>query len=98
MVNLTLYNVLLSSAIASILRAWLDQCSEDFQEPPHYFCLRKLLDYLTRVMPGSDPERRAQHLLEQFQKQELVKNSKYYSGMLQINNYMLHMFGQLWDQ
>ncbi|XP_034977353.1 ral guanine nucleotide dissociation stimulator-like 1 isoform X2 [Zootoca vivipara] len=66
---------LLRNAIASILRAWLDQCSEDFQEPPHYFCLRKLLDYLTRVMPGSDPERRARHLLEQFQKQELVKNN-----------------------
>ncbi|XP_028588040.2 ral guanine nucleotide dissociation stimulator-like 1 isoform X5 [Podarcis muralis] len=66
---------LLRNAIASILRAWLDQCSEDFQEPPHYFCLRKLLDYLTRLMPGSDPERRARHLLEQFQKQELVKNN-----------------------
>ncbi|XP_077188745.1 ral guanine nucleotide dissociation stimulator-like 1 isoform X2 [Paroedura picta] len=61
----------LRNAIASILRAWLDQCSEDFQEPPDYFCLRKLLDYLTRTMPGSDPERKAQHLLEQFQKQDL---------------------------
>ncbi|KAJ6657366.1 hypothetical protein lerEdw1_002533 [Lerista edwardsae] len=65
----------LRNAIASILRAWLDQCSEDFQEPPHYFCLRKLLDYLTRIMPGSDPERRAQHLLEQFQKQELINDN-----------------------
>lgn len=27
-------------------------------------------------MPGSDPERRAQQLLEQFQKQEVVNNSK----------------------
>ncbi|XP_060088393.1 ral guanine nucleotide dissociation stimulator-like 1 isoform X3 [Heteronotia binoei] len=67
--------LLLDSAIASILRAWLDQCSEDFQEPPHYLCLRKLLDYLTRFMPGSDPERRAQHLLEQLQKQELVNDN-----------------------
>ncbi|XP_053101795.1 ral guanine nucleotide dissociation stimulator-like 1 isoform X3 [Hemicordylus capensis] len=65
----------LRNAIASILRAWLDQCSEDFREPPHYLCLRKLLDYLTRIMPGSDPERRAQHLLEQFQKQELVNDN-----------------------
>ncbi|XP_026559048.1 ral guanine nucleotide dissociation stimulator-like 1 isoform X1 [Pseudonaja textilis] len=66
----------LRNAIASILRAWLDQCSEDFQEAPHFFCLQKLLDYLTRVMPGSDPERRAQQLLEQFQKQEVVNNSE----------------------
>ncbi|KAK2497234.1 hypothetical protein MC885_013199 [Smutsia gigantea] len=59
------------SAIASILRAWLDQCAEDFWEPPHFPCLQKLLDYLKRVMPGSDPERRAQNLLEQFHKQEV---------------------------
>ncbi|XP_064226487.1 ral guanine nucleotide dissociation stimulator-like 1 isoform X2 [Aotus nancymaae] len=63
--------LLLDSAIASILRAWLDQCAEDFREPPHFPCLQKLLDYLTRMMPGSDPERRAQNLLEQFQKQEV---------------------------
>ncbi|XP_037001574.2 ral guanine nucleotide dissociation stimulator-like 1 isoform X1 [Artibeus jamaicensis] len=58
------------NAIASILRAWLDQCAEDFREPPHFPCLQKLLDYLKQMMPGSDPERRAQNLLEQFQKQE----------------------------
>ncbi|XP_063095779.1 ral guanine nucleotide dissociation stimulator-like 1 isoform X2 [Cavia porcellus] len=63
--------LLLDSAIASILRAWLDQCAEDFREPPHFPCLQKLLDYLKRMMPGSDPERRAQNLLEQFQKQEV---------------------------
>ncbi|KAF6075700.1 ral guanine nucleotide dissociation stimulator like 1 [Phyllostomus discolor] len=59
------------NAIASILRAWLDQCAEDFREPPHFPCLQKLLDYLKQRMPGSDPERRAQNLLEQFQKQEV---------------------------
>uniref|UniRef100_G1L731 Ral guanine nucleotide dissociation stimulator like 1 n=1 Tax=Ailuropoda melanoleuca TaxID=9646 RepID=G1L731_AILME len=63
--------LLLDSAIASILRAWLDQCAEDFREPPHFPCLQKLLDYLKRMMPGSDPERRAQNLLEQFHKQEV---------------------------
>ncbi|XP_074952893.1 ral guanine nucleotide dissociation stimulator-like 1 [Phalacrocorax aristotelis] len=61
-------------AIASILRAWLDQCSEDFREPPTYPCLLKLLDYLKRNIPGSDPERRAQNLLEQFQNQEVEKD------------------------
>lgn len=64
------------SAIASILRAWLDQCSEDFREPPSYPCLLKLLEYLQRSMPGSDPERRAQNLLEQFQKQEIENDCK----------------------
>uniref|UniRef100_A0A8D2J4M5 Ral guanine nucleotide dissociation stimulator like 1 n=1 Tax=Varanus komodoensis TaxID=61221 RepID=A0A8D2J4M5_VARKO len=65
----------LRNAIASILRAWLDQCAEDFQEPPQYFCLQKLLGYLTRTMPGSDPERRAQHLLEQFKEEERINDS-----------------------
>ena len=64
------------SAIASILRAWLDQCSEDFREPPNYPCLQKLLDYLKRNISGSDPERRAQNLLEQFQNQEAESNGK----------------------
>ena len=64
------------SAIASILRAWLDQCSEDFREPPNYPCLLKLLDYLKRNIPGSDPERRAQNLLEQFQSQEVENDGK----------------------
>ncbi|XP_062961997.1 testicular spindle-associated protein SHCBP1L-like [Cynocephalus volans] len=66
----------LTSAIASIRRAWLDQCAEDFREPPHFPCLQKLLDYLKRMMPGSDPERRAQNLLEQFQKQEVETDSE----------------------
>ena len=65
------------SAIASILRAWLDQCAEDFREPPHFPCLQKLLDYLKQMMPGSDPERRAQNLLEQFHKQEVETDSEY---------------------
>ncbi|NWJ09400.1 RGL1 protein, partial [Crypturellus undulatus] len=69
----------LRNAIASILRAWLDQCSEDFNEPPNYPCLLKLLDYLKRSMPGSDPERRAQNLLEQFQKQEVENDNAFHS-------------------
>ncbi|XP_050568138.1 ral guanine nucleotide dissociation stimulator-like 1 isoform X4 [Cygnus atratus] len=67
------------NAIASILRAWLDQCSEDFRESPNYPCLLKLLDYLKRSMPGSDPERRAQNLLEQFQKQEVENDNGFHS-------------------
>ncbi|KAK2540230.1 hypothetical protein Q9233_001102 [Columba guinea] len=63
------------SAIASILQAWLDQCAKDFQEPPDYVCLLKVLSYL-KNMPGSDPEKRAQNLLEQFQKEELENDGK----------------------
>ncbi|NXN75764.1 RGL1 protein, partial [Himantopus himantopus] len=69
----------LRTAIASILRAWLDQCSEDFREPPDYPCLLKLLDYLKKNIPGSDPERRAQNLLEQFQNQEVENDSGFRS-------------------
>ncbi|NWI75832.1 RGL1 protein, partial [Dryoscopus gambensis] len=57
--------------IASVLRAWLDQCSEDFREPPDYMCLLKLLDYLKNNMPNSDMESRVQKLLKQFQNQEV---------------------------
>ncbi|XP_059677682.1 ral guanine nucleotide dissociation stimulator-like 1 isoform X2 [Gavia stellata] len=70
----------LRMAIASILRAWLDQCSEDFSEPPSYPCLMKLLDYLKRNMPGSEPERRAQNLLEQFQNQEAENNNGFHGA------------------
>ncbi|XP_069645692.1 ral guanine nucleotide dissociation stimulator-like 1 [Haliaeetus albicilla] len=69
----------LRTAIASILRAWLDQCSEDFREPPNYPCLLKLLDYLKRNIPGSDPERRAQNLLEQFQSQEVENDDGFHN-------------------
>ncbi|NXJ77189.1 RGL1 protein, partial [Trogon melanurus] len=66
-------------AIASILRAWLNQCSEDFREPPNYPCLLKVLDYLKRNIPSSDPERRAQNLLEQFQNQEVENDDGFYN-------------------
>ncbi|XP_010075343.1 PREDICTED: ral guanine nucleotide dissociation stimulator-like 1, partial [Pterocles gutturalis] len=69
----------LRTAIASILRAWLDQCSEDFREPPNHPCLLKLLDYLKKNMPGSDPEKRAQNLLEQFQNQEVENDEGFHS-------------------
>ncbi|XP_009322930.1 PREDICTED: ral guanine nucleotide dissociation stimulator-like 1 [Pygoscelis adeliae] len=69
----------LRTAIASILRAWLDQCSEDFREPPNYPCLLKLLDYLKMNIPGSDPERRAQNLLEQFQNQEVENDDGFHN-------------------
>ncbi|XP_065514236.1 ral guanine nucleotide dissociation stimulator-like 1 [Caloenas nicobarica] len=69
----------LRTAIASILQAWLDQCAEDFQEPPDYVCLMEVLDYLKRHMPGSDPEKKAQNLLEQFQKEELENDDGFHS-------------------
>ncbi|TNN46610.1 Ral guanine nucleotide dissociation stimulator-like 1 [Liparis tanakae] len=62
-------------ALASILRSWLDQCPEDFQEPPDYPCLHKLTDYLRRTLPGSEALRRAQGLLEQLRGQAGVDES-----------------------
>ncbi|KAJ8357357.1 hypothetical protein SKAU_G00201510 [Synaphobranchus kaupii] len=57
------------NALASVLRAWLDQCPEDFQEPPSYPSLRRVLEFLQRALPGSEPLRKAQTLLEQLQAQ-----------------------------
>ncbi|XP_074669738.1 ral guanine nucleotide dissociation stimulator-like 1 [Strix aluco] len=65
----------LRTAVTSILRAWLDQCPEDFREPPDCLCLIKLLDYLKRNIPGSDLEKRAQNLLEEFQSQEVENDN-----------------------
>ncbi|XP_070764405.1 ral guanine nucleotide dissociation stimulator-like 1 isoform X3 [Enoplosus armatus] len=62
-------NGAIRNALASILRAWLDQCPEDFQEPPDYPCLHRLMDYLRRALPGSEALRRAEGLLEQLQSQ-----------------------------
>ncbi|KAM4548292.1 LOW QUALITY PROTEIN: ral guanine nucleotide dissociation stimulator-like 1 [Odontesthes bonariensis] len=61
-------NGAIRNALASILRAWLDQCPEDFQEPPDYPCLHKLMDY-PQALPGSEALRRAEGLLEQLQGQ-----------------------------
>ncbi|NXU55828.1 RGL1 protein, partial [Turnix velox] len=69
----------LKSAIASISRAWLEQCSEDFKEPPNYPSLLKMLDYLKTNMSGSDTEKRAQNLLEQFQNQEVENDNEFTS-------------------
>ncbi|XP_054911921.1 ral guanine nucleotide dissociation stimulator-like 1 isoform X2 [Poeciliopsis prolifica] len=57
------------NALASVLRAWLDQCPEDFQEPPDYPCLHRLMEYLRKALPGSEALRHAEGLLEQLQGQ-----------------------------
>uniref|UniRef100_A0A9J8CW26 Ral guanine nucleotide dissociation stimulator-like 1 n=1 Tax=Cyprinus carpio carpio TaxID=630221 RepID=A0A9J8CW26_CYPCA len=72
------------SALASILRAWLDQCPEDFQEPPSYPSLHRVLGFLQKAMPGSEPMRRAQSLLEQLRVQTSLENES--EGGFQYNN------------
>ncbi|XP_006165350.1 ral guanine nucleotide dissociation stimulator-like [Tupaia chinensis] len=47
----------------SILATWVDQFSEDFQQPPDFLCLKLLLAYVTLNMPGSDLEHRSRRLL-----------------------------------
>uniref|UniRef100_A0A8C7J944 Ral guanine nucleotide dissociation stimulator-like 1 n=1 Tax=Oncorhynchus kisutch TaxID=8019 RepID=A0A8C7J944_ONCKI len=70
-------------ALASILRVWLDQCPEDFQEPPSYPCLHRVMAYLQRALPGSEPIRRAQSLLGQLQAEaSLDPDSEEYSLFL----------------
>uniref|UniRef100_A0A3B3TMD4 N-terminal Ras-GEF domain-containing protein n=1 Tax=Poecilia latipinna TaxID=48699 RepID=A0A3B3TMD4_9TELE len=68
-INYTRLSLCTDSALASILRAWLDQCPEDFQEPPDYPCLHRLMEYLRKALPGSEALRRAEGLLEQLQGQ-----------------------------
>ncbi|XP_071343671.1 ral guanine nucleotide dissociation stimulator-like 1 isoform X1 [Trachinotus anak] len=68
-------NGAIRNALASILRAWLDQCPEDFQEPPDYPCLHRLMDYLRKALPGSEALRRAEGLLEQLQSQASMDDS-----------------------
>uniref|UniRef100_A0A8C2CGK7 Ral guanine nucleotide dissociation stimulator-like 1 n=1 Tax=Cyprinus carpio TaxID=7962 RepID=A0A8C2CGK7_CYPCA len=72
------------TALASILRAWLDQCPEDFQEPPSYPSLHRVLGFLQKAMPGSEPMRRAQSLLEQLRVQASLENET--DGGFQYNN------------
>ncbi|XP_077463344.1 ral guanine nucleotide dissociation stimulator-like 1 isoform X1 [Stigmatopora argus] len=62
-------NGAIRNALASILRAWLDQCPEDFQEPPDYPSLRMLTGYLRGALPTSEALRRAEALLEQLRLQ-----------------------------
>ncbi|XP_072295038.1 ral guanine nucleotide dissociation stimulator-like 1 isoform X2 [Eucyclogobius newberryi] len=68
------------NALASILRAWLDQCPEDFQEPPDYPCLHRLIQYLHKAQPGSETLRRAKSLLEQLQSQANMDDTDGFHG------------------
>uniref|UniRef100_A0A9J8AFE4 Ral guanine nucleotide dissociation stimulator-like 1 n=1 Tax=Cyprinus carpio carpio TaxID=630221 RepID=A0A9J8AFE4_CYPCA len=72
--NMTTSHNFFGGALASILRAWLDQCPEDFQEPPSYPSLHRVLGFLQKAMPGSEPMRRAQSLLEQLRVQTSLEN------------------------
>ncbi|XP_014025112.2 ral guanine nucleotide dissociation stimulator-like 1 isoform X1 [Salmo salar] len=75
------------TALASILRVWLDQCPEDFQEPPSYPCLHRVMAYLQRALPGSEPMRKAQSLLEQLKAEaSLDVDSEGFSGGFHSNS------------
>ncbi|KAJ0032359.1 hypothetical protein NQD34_002440 [Periophthalmus magnuspinnatus] len=68
------------SALASIFRAWLDQCPEDFQEPSEYPCLHRLIQYLRKAQPESETLRRAESLLEQLQSQANMDDTDGFHG------------------
>ncbi|XP_014316606.1 ral guanine nucleotide dissociation stimulator-like [Myotis lucifugus] len=57
-------------AIISILGMWLDQCPQDFFQPPDFPGLVVLLAYLELNFPGSDLERQAQLLLSELERCE----------------------------
>ncbi|XP_014316611.2 ral guanine nucleotide dissociation stimulator-like [Myotis lucifugus] len=57
-------------AIISILGLWLDQCPQDFFQPPDFPGLVMLLAYLELNFPGSDLERQAQLLLSELERRE----------------------------
>ncbi|XP_073908557.1 uncharacterized protein isoform X5 [Castor canadensis] len=49
-------DVLFTWVLSSIFGTWLDYFSQDFHEPPHFPCLKLLLNYLGIYMPGSEVE------------------------------------------
>jgi hypothetical protein len=52
---------------SSIFGTWLDYFSQDFCEPPHFPCLKLLLNYLVIYMPGSEVEVRTFLLLDHWE-------------------------------
>ncbi|XP_067828989.1 ral guanine nucleotide dissociation stimulator-like 1 isoform X2 [Heptranchias perlo] len=58
-------------SLTTCLCLWLDQYRQDFQEPPHYTCLHKLITFLQQNLPHLKWDlQQAQDLLQQFQEQE----------------------------
>ncbi|KAM8932820.1 uncharacterized protein AAEQ78_019365 [Lycaon pictus] len=53
-------------AISCMMEIWLDYYREDFCQLPAFPSLRKLLQFLSQHMPGSDVEVRARRYLRQF--------------------------------
>ncbi|XP_070614596.1 ral guanine nucleotide dissociation stimulator isoform X2 [Erythrolamprus reginae] len=53
---------MLRKTMSSILGAWIDLYPEDFQHPPDYSCLKQMISYIGRFIPGSDLESRARVL------------------------------------
>ncbi|XP_070587506.1 ral guanine nucleotide dissociation stimulator-like [Erythrolamprus reginae] len=57
---------MLKKTMSSILGAWIDLYPEDFQSPPDYSCLKQMISYIGRFIPGSDLETRARILYSKF--------------------------------
>ncbi|KFO20281.1 Ral guanine nucleotide dissociation stimulator, partial [Fukomys damarensis] len=66
-------DLLLKSAISTILGTWLEKYSDQFWQPPEFECLKQLVEYVKLHMAGSDLEHRAQLLLAQLENMETVK-------------------------
>ncbi|KAM4585513.1 ral guanine nucleotide dissociation stimulator-like 1 isoform 1-T1 [Odontesthes bonariensis] len=67
--------VCLRSPLLPVMRLWLEEYSEDFQEPPVYQALRKLCVYLRRRLCFRRLAQAADALLKRFQKQDCSQSA-----------------------
>lgn len=52
---------------------WLEKYSDQFNQPPEFVCLKKLVEYIQLHMPGSDLEHRAFLLLAELEDMETMR-------------------------
>ncbi|XP_044579621.1 ral guanine nucleotide dissociation stimulator isoform X1 [Cotesia glomerata] len=69
------------------LHVWLDAYPGDWNSPPNYSLLKRLLDFTHRRLAGSELELKARHRLDKFQCQDQIDNCLVYdNGRLSLNN------------
>lgn len=64
--------------LVQALHVWLDAYPGDWQSPPNYPLLTRLLDFAHRRLPGSELELKARHRLRRFsQRDDQIGNYKH---------------------
>ncbi len=54
----------------TVISVWMDNYSEDFQDPPHFHVLHKVIEYASRHMPESNIAQRARQLADKFRTED----------------------------